>query len=275
MKKLFGLLTCMLLGTALLAQETDSKHRFGLRITPQPCWWVSGDKNNIPAGSVFGFGFGLNYEIRLTNTAFFLTGIGGDFEGGIYSLKKEPGVYDPAYWLNESGEFVKPDAPKTAGTIGYELKSRKINTTYATIPLLLKLKTGETEGVPFRYFGVFGVELGVRLNAEATDTYYGYVDYKTGLPIYHKGEFTESDINLNDEAGLIPLRMGLNVGAGVEYNISKSTSMFLSLNYFRSFTNFMDKESDFTIYGFDGSNYKFIRQNLKLSAIRINIGLMF
>src|SRR4051812_37024014 len=102
-KTLFTVMACVLLSATVSAQETstasaapaaqatknefDKKWRFGLRVTPQPSWFSSGDKNNIPAGSIMGLGFGLNVEYRFSDVAGILTGIGGDFEGGKYKVK--------------------------------------------------------------------------------------------------------------------------------------------------------------------------------------------
>lgn len=189
MKKHFIALALLsLFGKATLAQtvtaEEDSRFRFGLRITPQPTWFTSSTDKNISNNPVkFGFGFGLNMEYRLTKVAALLTGIGGDFESGKFKYRYEPGVYAVYYELNESSEFVKPvngiglpiAALKKTGNTGYLVKDRQINTTYVTIPLILKLSTNETNGL--RYFGMFGGELGFRSKAVATNTYYESYTY--------------------------------------------------------------------------------------------------
>ncbi len=280
MKKLLYVFVSALTIGGIQAQETvaaasESRYRFGLRVTPQPTWFASGDKNNVPAGAILGFGFGLNLEYRLTANAALLTGIGGDFEGGKYAVKYEPGVYEVRYWLDEAGDFVKPAAVQPAGVVGYHLKERKVNTTFASVPLILKLSTGEYNGL--KYFGMFGGEVGFRLKASATDTYYSYTTYSGANPagITTVGEHSETDININEEAGTIPLRLGMNVGAGTEYRLGGTTSLLFSVNFFRNFTNFMEKDSEFTIYKAEAGGYKFVRQDLKLTGIRFNIGIMF
>lgn len=254
------------------ARDFDSRYRFGLRITPQPTWFVSGDKNNTPAGAVLGFGFGLNLEYRFSSIAALLTGIGGDFEGGRYTVKNEPGVYQVNYVLDEAGEFANPaDAPSPGRTF-YHLKERKVNTTFASIPLILKLSTSEYSGL--KYFGMFGGEIGVRVKATADDTYYNSITYTNDTTFTIVGESTQEDININEEAGKIPLRFGMNAGAGVEYRLGGSTSLFLSVNFFRNFTRFLEKESDFSYY-YVGGVQKFVRTDLKLTGVRINLGIMF
>jgi hypothetical protein len=279
MKKLLYL--CLLAASAFVASaqepapssDFDSKNRFGLRISPQPTWFVSGDKNNLPAGSVLGFGFGLNLELRFSKIAGLVTGIGGDFEGGRYTVKNEPGAYEVMYWTDEAGELMAPTDPRGAGVTGYHLKERKVNTTFATIPAILKLSTSEYGGL--KYFGMFGGEIGFRIKARAKDTFYSYTTYDSTGAVLHPGEFEESDININEEAGKIPLRFGMNVGAGAEYRLGGSTSLFFSLNFFRNFNNFFQKESDFMVYRTEAGGYKFVRQDLKLTGIRINVGILF
>jgi hypothetical protein len=279
MKKILCSLAALLLCASLThaQDDADKKFRFGLRITPQPTWFVSGDKNSIPSGAILGFGFGLNAEFRLSEVAAFLTGVGGDFEGGRFSFKQDSS-YTVSYWLDEANEFVSPTADrKTASTV-YILKERKVNTTFATIPLLLKLSTKEYGGL--KYFGLFGGELGIRVSSKATDTYSETRKYLTEtsyLPV--AGETTEADIDISRQSSLIPIRLGLNAGAGTEYRLGGSTAVFASINFFRSFTNHMRKESSYLIYKTDnpgpGESYRFVKQNLKLTAIRINLGIMF
>ena len=282
MKKLIVTASALLITvTGMQAQDSTAantgKVRFGLRITPQPTWFATGDKNNTPSGSVLGFGFGLNMEFRLTPTACLLTGIGGDIEGGKYKVKYDPGNYEVRYWLNESAEFVPPAKGPAKGNIGYHLNERKVSTTFLTIPVILKMSTKEVGG--FRYSGMAGLELGIRLNAKADDTYYSYTTYRDSAGIALGtmviGEKTEEDINIAEEASSVPARAGMNLGIGAEYRMSGSTSLFFSVNYYRSFTNFMQSQSDFTIFKSDANGYQFVRQELKMTAIRINIGVMF
>jgi len=281
MKKFLSCLSLLVIlsHSAVAQDEFDRKFRFGLRITPQPTWFVSDDKNNIPSGAAFGFGFGLNMEFRFSDVAGFLTGIGGDFEGGRYTFKYDPANnYVASYWMNEASEFVAPKVEnKTANTV-YILNERKISTTYASIPLILKLSTKEYSGL--KYFGQFGGEIGIRVKATAADTYYETRKYSTETSYtVTNGPSTEEDINIVDETSLIPMRLGMNVGLGAEYRLGGSTSAFASVNFFRAFTNLMSKESDYTYYRTNdpGPNetYRFVEQSLKLTAIRINIGIMF
>lgn len=255
--------------------DFDKKWRFGLRVNPQGCWLVSEDKNNIAKGWKTGIGFGLNVEYRFSQVAGILSGIGGDFEGGTYQFKYDPANnYVVSYW-RDADDFVSPDSKSTTRT-QYILKERTINTTHVTVPFILKLNTQEYDG--FKYFGQFGVELGVRIKGTSTDSYYE-TRKMTDTIAYTvlTTDSKEKGVNLNDDMTLIPLRLGLNAGLGFEYRLGGTTSAFVSINFFRSFINMMKKESEWAYYRIDTSptTYRYIKQNLKQSAIRLNLGIMF
>lgn len=271
--------------------EFDRKWRFGIRVTPQPTWFASTEKNNPPAGAAFGFGFGLNIERRLSQVAGIQFGIGGDFEGAKYSFRNDAAnLYTPVYFINNSsGDFVVP-AKNAEGdgkeltndkNTAYYLKERRVKTTHVTLPIILKLSTKEYSGM--KYFMNFGTEIGIRVKHVANDSYLTSQTYSTnGIPLPAK-ENPESieNINLkNSEGSIVPMRIGLNAGGGFEYRLGGTTSLFVSLNYFRSFVNQMRNQSQVMFYNYtvdaNGKNtYLYVKQNYILQAMRINIGLMF
>jgi len=267
-------------------EEFDKKFRFGLRITPQPTWFATNDKNISPYGAKFGFGFGLNMEFKLSDIVGFQTGIGGDFEGGKYTYKYDPtNNYSVRYWQDNSANFIEPKKDgdglelKNATSTGFLLNERSIKTTVVTIPAVLKLNTKEYSGL--KYFGMFGVEIGLRIKQTATDTYYETYKYDAaGNTIStNSSPDKQSSIVLGKDGSLIPLRVGLNAGLGTEYRLAGSTSVFFSINYFRSFVNQLKNDSRYLIYNSTNTagvnSYNFIKQNLIQNAIRINVGVMF
>lgn len=293
MTKQFFLLVLMALGLAVTSQTTtpsdfDKKYRFGLRLAMQPTWFSTTDKKITPKGASFGWGFGLNMEYRFSEVAGLLTGIGGDFEAARYTYSYDAtNNYVVAYFMDENDEFVSPsnDAINKMKKNNYKafiLKERKVRANYATIPFILKLSTREYNNM--KYFGMFGLELGFRVKATANDEYYGAYKYindstSTVLPISD-----QSALDISKDASLVPLRIGLNAGAGVEYRVATSTSLFANINFFRSFTNFGQTKSEYLFYnwneidkakGSEKVTYSFIKQNLIFNAIRINFGVMF
>jgi hypothetical protein len=292
MKKLllaFSAITLITLSVRAQDANFDKKFRFGLRITPQPTWFKSDDKNNIPNGAKFGFGFGLNMEFRLSDIVGLQTGIGGDFEGAKYKFRNEPGVYQAMYIMNENNEFVDPNG-NTDGinnkayksNTAYVLKDRQVKTTWVTIPILLKLSTKEFLDA-LKIYGMFGGEIGIRVGAKATDSY-----YQTGKFVPHNSDTllvfnpipgidSQSGLDVSKEMSGIPMRVCFNAGLGAEYRLSGSTAAFININYFMALSNQMRKESDYVFYKTEPSTAKstMITQKLKMSGIRISLGIMF
>ena len=286
MKKILLLVSStLLLANTFLAQDADDdkKFRLGLKVAAQPTWFSSNESSTSKLGTGFGFGFGLVTEFRLGKTASFVTGIGGDFESGSIKYKYDPlslTPYSVGYITDASGNLKElKDGVNSSDLIQpgdnlYEgITERKIKTTHVTIPLALKMMTKEIGG--FKYFGMFGGEIGVRVKSRATDKY-TYLTTNSGTT----GSGTNANININKDGSLIPIRVGMNVGLGAEYRLSGSTSAFISINYFRSFTNLMRKESKYMVYDTNSDsagNLTFFRQKqgLFMNAIRINVGILF
>jgi hypothetical protein len=310
----YASITTLAFASTALAQTTtppatgddgdfDKKFRFGLRISPQPTWFKSGNGNVTKLKTGFGFGFGLVGEIKLSDLIRVSTGIGGDIESGSISFRNagfDPNVpstnneFASAYVINKDGELLEAAGGVKAesfnfqsGAKTYILKERKIKTTHVTIPITLKMMTKEYSG--FRYFGQFGVDLAFRTAFKASDVY-SFVgthvaSTSTVTPlgtIKWEAGGSNSTVPISKDGSLIPVRLGLNVGIGTEYRIAGSTSLFMSINYFSSFTNLMRNDSKYayTAASYDATtntytNFKALSQALKMNAIRINLGVMF
>ena len=299
MKKIFSIATVILLIVNTVSagdgdDDTKKKFRAGLKFSMQPSWFQSSDPNTTKLKTGFGYGFGLVTDFRLSDVIYFSTGIGGDFENASIKYRDDgysptsptnnDGVFYCSYMLDNSNAFIKAEDNRDIGTYAkdgnsfYVVSSRKIKTTHITIPISLKMLTKEFSG--FRYFGQFGGDIGIRTAAKAEDTY-AYKTVFTGTTSTTSTSGTNPVFDIRKDCSLIPFRFGMNIGLGTEYRMAGSTSLFLSVNYFRSFTNLMAKESDY-IYSdssIDAStnNVSFVRlpQKLFMSAIKINIGVMF
>jgi hypothetical protein len=266
----------------------DRKNRFGLKVTPQPCWLKSGNKSSTGDGAYFGFGFGLVWEIKLSNIIHFATGIGGDLEGGKISYRNDS-TFQVEAVVNNEDELVeakngiqRSDYDKNIGSTSYILKGRTYKTTFVTIPLLLKMMTNEYNGM--KYFALFGGELGIRAGAKVNDSYHSG-QKATGTPgavvFTPVTELEKTNVLVSKDASLVPLRLGMNLGIGTEYRIAGNTSLVFSVSYFQSFTNLMRKESEYLTKSktLDPSNdtYKFsaLSQSYLARAVRINVAIMF
>jgi opacity protein-like surface antigen len=296
MKKIFLIVSStLLLASSILAQDAvDKKIRFGLRVAPTPTWLRSNDLKSVEKGGAkFGLGFGLQVEFRINSTASFVTGVGGDFLGG-----KQNYNYDQGYVLSKDGEYVDSktidftqsaqqihDEAALNGNKFYELKSRSIKATYITIPVLLKLMTKDIAGL--KYFGIFGGNIGIQSKFKATDEISELATTGTGTnTVYNTGTSSIKIDEMRPSGDLIPLNIGLNAGIGAEYNLSGSTSIFLSINYMRGFINQYQKNSDIMVDKMKdninntnniGNAEEPIRskQSAFSDGIQINIGVLF
>lgn len=267
------------------AENFDKKFRFGLRASPQPSWFKSGNTGSKPSGAYFGFGFGLVMEFKLSNIVHFSTGIGGDFEGGSISYRNDD-TYQVRVVMDNENEMVEhkkdmadADYNLKSGNTLYVLKERTYKSTMVSIPLLLKMMTNEYNGM--KYFAVFGGELAFRAGMKANDSYYsGLKAVSNGTAIVQapvSGDALKSNnVAVGNDALVIPARFGMNLGLGTEYRIAGSTSLVFSVNYFQSFTNMMKKNSDYLTKDEVGSNtFTQFNQAYFMRAVRINVGIMF
>jgi opacity protein-like surface antigen len=288
MKKILLIVSStIVLANSILAQDAaDKKYRFGLRVAPTPTWLRSTDTKSVEKGGAkFGLGFGLQIEFRINSTAAFVTGVGGDFLGGKQNYKSDQG-----YVISKEGEYVdsktidftqgaeqiKSDALLN-GNKFYELKSRSIKATYITIPVLLKLMTKDIGG--FKYFGIFGGNIGIQSKFKATDEIIELTATGTNT-VYNSGSTSINIDEMRPNGDLIPINIGLNAGIGAEYNLSGSTSVFLSINYLRAFINQYQGTSDIMVDRIkENINTKSAPAKSKQSAfsdgIQINIGVLF
>lgn len=297
MKKLLTTFSCLLLMSfSIIAQSTpsekqsnfDKRFRFGIRATPQPTWFKSNNNNSVNDGINYGFGFGLVMEFKLSKVIHFSTGIGGDFEGGYIKYRNDNDFMVNAV-LNNEGEYIESadgifteDVKLGNGNTQVILKDRRYKATMVSIPLILKMMTEEYNG--FKYFALFGGELGIRAGIKADDNYaYAVKTTGTGASIQsiilnEPADLTKSNINVNKDGSFVPLRAGMNLGLGTEYRIGGSTSLLMSLNYFQAFTNLMRNDSKYLTKSTNIANSvtnNQLNQGYFMRAVRVNIALLF
>jgi hypothetical protein len=282
MKKLLYTFIAISFAGSVLAQDAPASKsvRFGVFVRGTPTWYGMTNNNNYSkGGAIFGAGFGLNMEFRITDAVSFQTGIGGDFDGGKIKYNYNVGNINPAndyatgYILDKTPSLVeiKGTSPSDYYTglikgdyTQHDLLTRQIHTTYVTIPLILKMKTKEISG--FKYFVDFGASLGILASATATD----YTTDGSNFTTY-KGLSMYKDC--------IPVRVGLNVGLGAEYRLAGTTSLFLSANYVNSFISTVKANSVYNATGYTTVNgysaFVYAAQKFNTNGIQINIGVLF
>lgn len=243
MKKI--LLAGLLLFPVLItnAQDDFRKFRFGLKASPNVGWFKPDTKGFESEGAKINFSYGLMTEFGLGNNYSLATGLEVTTLGGKLSFP-------------DSTFYYVDDIVDTANR--FILMERTYKVQYIDLPILLKMKTNEIGYLT--YFGQFGFNFGFRTKATADD--YGR------FPSTAK-EAELEDNNINKDANL--MRIGLNIGAGAEYNLSGKTSLLFSVNYNNGFTNALKKNSS-SLKNAAGAE---LAQKALSKYIALNVGILF
>lgn len=223
MKKILTLTLASIFTATAFAQSSSGKNfHFGLEATPGIYWFKPNTDNNASNGAKFGFSYGVMLEFGFTSNYSFATGIGVSSIGGTYT--------------------------NTAVTAPANITTTIANVEqlqYLQIPLTLKMKTNAIGML--KYYGQFGLGLGI--NLKATD------DITTTV-----GALTPNTQNNQDiQSSTNPIRLGLLVGGGVEFNPSGNTSLVAGLLYDNGFLN-VNKSSSSKILS---------------KGIQLNLGVLF
>ena len=244
--------------TVAKAQDDDKSFRFGLKVTPSVNWLRPDLKSVEKDGASVRFGYGLITEFKLASVISFVTGVGGDYDGGKLSFKDSV-----TYYVKDGSLVAIKSVNITDTTLAhYKLSTRSYKVNYINIPLALKMKTKDIGGIT--YFGSFGGDLGIRTKAKATDT-------KVDLKVPNGTDYDPTNIDITKDINLF--KMNLNVGAGIEYNLAGSTSLLVSINYRRGFITAPKSTSDFLIKGSTGTSA--FKQSAPTDAIVLTLGMLF
>jgi hypothetical protein len=266
-------------------KENEIKNfRFGLAITPSLNWYSTESKIIQRDGVAPKFGGGLILEFRLAKVASIQTGINITTAGGKLKYKNggqyAPGASTVSYFYNNTDEdIVKYDEnnPNTTYT-HYQLNSRRYQTTYISVPVLLKLKTREIGAMV--YYGQFGLNSFFRWKGRAKDAVSILDAPNTGTPETKSNLIISKDVSIYNAA--------LNFGLGTEWNLAGTTSMLIGLNYNLGFTNvlknksgFLQKRLNYDNYDkgdpFKNTNYETapLEQIVKENSLVLTIGVLF
>ena len=208
-----------LLIMAVAALATPNLHaqdegvRFGIKLAPNMSWLKSDTKGVENDGSKIGYTFGLATEFPI--------GADGNyrFATGLF-LNAVGGKYFQAFAFTENNQQLTKDL------------SSDISLQYVQIPLTMKLMTKEIGYM--RYYGQLGFDasFNVRAKANFDDV---VIDPTTQAITFVKQD--KEDIKDNIQ----PIRAGLVVGAGLEYNFSGSTTLQAGITYNNGLTNLLKK----------------------------------
>jgi hypothetical protein len=192
--------------------------QLGLRVAPNIGWIKPETKDVESDGLKFGFNYGIVGDFNIADNYSISTGIN---------------------FVNIGGKLIMPDVKEistsgsggTTTTTEFGKTTADIRLKYIEIPITLKLKTNEIGYM--KYFGQFGLGLGINYDAQADEEF----DYPTnnGSSISFEEEDYGDEINL--------IRGSLIVGLGAEYNLSGNTSLIFGLTFNNGFTNIMSEKT--------------------------------
>ncbi|MFN4235165.1 MAG: porin family protein [Bacteroidia bacterium] len=261
MKKIALLISFIgILLNGLLAQENDNDFktfRFGLAVQPNISWLKIESKEFESNGISGKFSYGLLAEYSFAKNYSIASGIQILTTGGRVNYKT------PVYF-NESGK-IEIDGSN------FLLNKRTYGTQYLNIPISLKMRTNEIGYIT--YFAQFGLDAGFKTNAKAKDT--GSDNVKVTIPVPTPGN-TTSKHNIKDDVNFF--RMALNIGGGIEYNLSGSTSLLIGVNYSNGFVNVLKKESSQIKLPDINSPFGLgseLKQNARSHFVGLTIGILF
>ena len=192
----------------------------GVKVAPNIGWLKVDQESYSSEGAVPGISWGLITDFYFAENYALSSGFNVSFHNGKISYpdiqSDIPGV------LNRS----------------YRLK-------YIDIPVLIKMKTNDMGN--FRFFGLIGVQPGVRIGSRAKDSFSGPTI--TNTKDWH---------NIDSQTNLF--RMSMVIGAGLEYPIDNSTAIVAGINFINGFTDVLKNTNAIT-----GEGHKALPNAFELS----------
>jgi hypothetical protein len=230
--KIIVLTGLLLSGIFISAQDTKeaSKFKFGLKGSLNLNWVKANSKNIEKDGIALGYSYGLMGDFNFSKSYAFST------EFLITQIKANFSFVNP---MSETSD-INQDSLTTV----FPSVSANFNLKYIQIPLSLKFKTKEIGAIT--YWAQFGFAPSFLIGAKG--------DYVGAKP---SEDYAKLDLNddendqyhlLNTKDGkefddkVFLIRVPLIIGAGIEYNLSGTTSMYTGLRFDNGFSNTFVKD---------------------------------
>jgi opacity protein-like surface antigen len=253
MKRAFAVLFALLISVSSFAQADGKKFRIGLEAKPGLAWNVSNRSGQEGGrlGAVFAYGFPIEY--------YFSDVIG--FSSGIFMNHYRAGVeYTDSvrltYQVVQQGGSVV--------TTQDLIESRTYAFNSVNVPLKLKAKTPEIGYLT--YFLEFGLDNDI--------IYASHSRRNTIIGANGSTSVLEDDLKkIDTQEDVVWYRPGINIGAGVEYNLVGTTSLLMGFNWSGPIINQLRKESRSLNYAAEPQGA--FRQELRTHRIELSIGLLF
>lgn len=277
-----------------VTEDNDIKNfRFGLKGGFSTDWLnIDNDKKFLSGGVGLGYHWGLQLEFRLNKTLSFVSGLSLTTNNLKIDYTGATSADTVLYILDRNEEFVDFGSDTTSVFESmltptnnvYWLQNRSIKANYVNIPVALKMKTKEIGY--FTYFGQFGMNIGIKTGGKTNDVVQKITFDVDSL--VNTESFYGSNTTINTEkitlekldltSALQPVRLGLKIGGGAEYNFSGSTSMYFEVNYNHYFTNGLRKESRETYLNtldYVENQFKNVGAKAIPGSVSLTVGVLF
>ncbi len=238
-----------LLFLGVFIQPAMAQFRFGINTTPHWSWLTTNDKKIEGAGAQFGFRFGLTGDFFLDDEENYAitTGLNMSFnQGGTLQNGYTQGVF----WPNSDLSETRFDTLPLNAQLTYHLN-------YLEVPFGFKLRGGLGDNSPVKFY----IELPVIT--------LGFLIGANGDISNTVGKNTE-DENIRDDVNGLAVSWGL--GAGAEYELNESATLYGGLFFQNQFTDVTKDKNAFVI---DGTTRKNEDSNAHVNTLALKIGVYF
>jgi hypothetical protein len=204
MRKILTGLLLILTGSAFAQNGPEPYYGFRLGLTAHPTIGWTKPEDGKSNGVNLGFSYGLMADFNFAENYSFATGL------TITTINGKTTEINPSPYHD-----VNANPDPTAYDLKYKLQ-------YVEIPLTLKLKTEKIGDV--RWYGQFGLSNDFNIGARQD--------------VHLAGKSIVDDINIKKDINFY--RAGLIIGAGLEYDVARNTSVTTGLTFNNGFTDISD-----------------------------------
>lgn len=237
------------------------KMRFGLFVAPNISWMKpTASKSNDglylvnSEGSKLGYSWGLMADYFFSENYGIATG---------FQLNTTGGKIQANYNTNNTSN-ISPNQLVKAAYFDYKLQ-------YLEVPFGLKLMSDNLSG-GIRVFGNIGVTLGINISKKVTyDVTYTDTMTSGGQLVTVDRNLTGENEKLKGGLSVTPVLLQMNLGAGIEYQITDKLSFYTGLFFNNGFTPDVTNPKEINM-GYKGN---FSDANTRLNNMSLRIGMYF
>jgi hypothetical protein len=283
MKRLLSL--TLIAGLAFGANAQDKKLRAGL-VTGFTVNSLKVQTTKIEkVGLGAGFTIGMVGDYNINDNIAFSSGIQFDLESFKvnYGNSNNSKLGHVFYGYSDTDILTYKDGvvKDATDTTAFELIQRKFRSKYVTIPLFLKFQTNMIGS--FRYYGKFGLRTSFLAGVRMDDTGYS-ADYDLANHTFDRIGTSEVVIDnmkpVGLKKGLTPVRMGIGIYGGTEWNFTGNTSLFVEAGFNYGITPNLYQNSGHLVDKIENNDGTFTYENLNVKSnpqhiFELKVGLLF